>query len=165
MSDRVSATLTIGGPVPRGRLDELIDAIEAEDVGPDWDVGFDSREDILAHLANGATGANLCRHEVAAGEFEGLQAVCMALGLAYVLTYDGYGGSWGPARRIWRPGDYGDGKTCSLESDGGAACVTAGDIRHHQFDSVDAVLAHLALFDDPHVPPLEIDGADMGAAL
>ena len=158
MSDRVSATITIGGLVPAARLNDLLDAIEAEDLGPDWDVRFDSRDDILAHLVNGAAGAFFCRLEVASGEFEDLQAACVEIGLSYVLTYGGSGGQWGPGRRIWRPGDAGYGLTCSLNAEDGYACASANDIRGWGFVDLQQVLERLALFDDPHVPPLEIEG-------
>ncbi|MBV9994967.1 MAG: hypothetical protein JO127_07120 [Caulobacteraceae bacterium] len=93
---------------------------------------------------------------MAGGEFDDPQAFCQEVGLSYVLTYDGYGSEWGPARRIWRPGDAGDGVTCSLNADGGYACVTVDDIRHLQPADLEAILQHLMLFDDPHVPPLEL---------
>jgi prevent-host-death family protein len=158
MADRVDATITIGGPAPRNRLEDLLDAIESERLGPDWEERFASREDLLAYLADAAEGATFYAREVAGGELDTLQALCVEIGLSYILTYDGYGCEWGPARRIRRPGDPGAGLTCSLNADGGSACVTADDIRHLQLADVDAVLQHLALFDDPHVPPIEIEG-------
>lgn len=164
MSDRVSASIQIGGPVPADRLDDLIDAIDSEGLCPDWGAVFDDRGDILAHLANGVEGVIFRRHEVAAGEFDDLQALCVEIGLTYVLTYDGYGGEWGPARRIYRPGDAGDGDTCSLDRDDGRACVCADDIYHLGYLTLDQVLERLALFDNPHVPPLEIQGAPASGA-
>ena len=163
MADRVDATITIGGPVPADRLEDLLDAIEADHLGSDWEERFASRDDLLAFLQEGAEGVTLYGREVASGEFVDLQALCHELGLSYVLTYDGYGGQWGPARRIWRPGGAGDGTTCSLNADGGFACVTADDIRFLALPDVEAILQHLQLFNDPHVPPLEIVGGAAGA--
>ncbi len=159
MSDRVNAIITIGGRVPADRLEDLIVAIEEDALGPDWDVTFLTRDEVVAHLQDGAVGVSLYAREVASGELPSVQELCVEVGLSYVLTHGGYGCEWGPARRIRRPGDEGDGVTCSLDADWGAACVTKGDILRLEFTDIQAVLAHLALFDDPHVPPLEIEGA------
>jgi hypothetical protein len=159
MADRVDATITIGGPVPADRLDDLLDAIESERLGRDWEEPFPSRDNLVDYLSAGAEGCAFYGREVAGGEFDELEAFCVEVGLTYVLTYDGYGCEWGPARRIRRPGDAGDGVTCSLNADGGTPCVTADDIRFLGLADVDAILEHLRLFADPHVPPLEIESA------
>ena len=156
MSDRADATITIGGPLPATRLDELLDTIEAEHLGSDWDEYFASRENLLAFLQDGATGVTLYGRQRPGGEIEDLQAFCVEVGLTYVLTYDGYGCEWAPARRIRRPGDAGEGRTCGLNVDGGVACVTAHEIHFQELGGVKEILEHLARFDDPHVPPLEI---------
>ena len=85
--------------------------------------------------------------EICNGEFYALQALCVAHSLTYVLTYDGCGGNWGPARRRWRPGGDGEGVVCVLSEDGGRACITADEIAHHRFGDVPAILAHLSDFD------------------
>lgn len=157
MSDRVDATITIGGPVPADRLEDLLQTIEAEDLGPDWDERFESRQDLMDHLKAGACGAALYAHEVANGEFDALQAFCVEVGLSYVLTYDGCGCQWGPGRRIRRPGDGDYGVTCSLDVAGGNACISADDIRRLELDDLEAVLGYLRRFDDPKVPPLAIE--------
>ena len=159
MADRVDATITIGGPVPADRLDQLLDVIESERLGRDWEERFSSRDELLDYLRVGAEGATFYGREVAGGEFDELEAFCVEVGLSYVLTYDGYGCEWGPARRIRRPGDAGDGVTCSLNADGGTPCVTADDIRFLGLADVDAILEHLRLFADPHVPPVRIEDA------
>lgn len=156
MSNRVDATITIGGPVPADRIEDLLATIEAERLGPDWEERFAGRDDLVAFLADGAVGVTFYARELPGGEFHGLQAFCAEVGLSYVLTYDGYGAEWGPARRIWRPGDTGDGLTCSLNADGGYACVTADDIRFLELADVEAIIAHLELFNAPNVPPLEL---------
>ncbi|MBB3892866.1 hypothetical protein GGQ61_003604 [Phenylobacterium haematophilum] len=148
MADRVDATITIGGPVPADRLEELLDVIESERLGRDWEERFQSRDELLAYLQDGAEGVTFYGREVSGGEFDELAAYCVEVGLTYVLTYDGYGCEWGPARRVRRPGDAGDGVTCSLNAD---------DIRFVGLADVDAILEHLRLFADPHVPPVEIE--------
>lgn len=156
MADCVDATITIGGPVPADRLQDLIDAIQCERIGPDWDERFRDQEDLLGFLKDGATGVTFYGRQVPGGEFEDLQSFCVQVGLTYVLTYDGYGCSWGPARRICRPGDSGDGDTCPLTADNGAACIDGQDIRRLGLTSVAAIIERLELFDRAHVPPLEL---------
>jgi hypothetical protein len=68
MANRVDAAITIGGPVPADRLEELLDAIESERLGPDWEERFAGREDLLAYLADAPEGATLYAREVAGGE-------------------------------------------------------------------------------------------------
>lgn len=160
MADRVDATITIGGQVPADRLEELLGVIESEGLGRDWEERFQSRDELLAYLQDGAEGVTFYGREASGGEFDELAAYCVEAGLTYVLTYDGYGCEWGPARRIRRPGDAGDGVTCSLNADGGTPCVTADDIRFAGLADVEAILEHLRLFADPHVPPLEIGSAE-----
>ena len=155
MANRAGATITIGGPVPADRLEDLLQMIEAEGLGSDWDEPFSSRQELLSYLEAAAEGAAFYAREVADGEFDALQAFCVEVGLTYVLTSDGYSCEWGPSRRIRRPGDAGDGVTCSLNMDGGYACVSADDIRYLELADLEAVLAFLARFNDPRVPPLE----------
>lgn len=156
MANRVDATITIGGPVPADRLEDLLQLIGAERLGPDWEERFSGPQELLDYLEAGAEGATFYAREVAGGEFDDLQAFCAEVGLTYVLTYDGYGCEWGPSRRIRRPGDDDDGVTCSLNADGGYACVTADDIRHLGLPDLEAVFAFLGRFNDPQIPPLII---------
>lgn len=157
MADRVDATIQIGGTVPANRIEDLLDAIQAERLGPDWEERFCCREDLRRRLGSAEGPILLYGREVASGEFDDLQALCVEIGLTYVLSYDGYGAEWSPARRIWRPGSAGDGETCALSGDGGRACVTADDLRHHGFADLDALAAYLKGFDDPDVPGLVLE--------
>jgi len=157
MADRVDATILIGGTVPADRIEDLLDVIQAERLGSDWEERFGCRGALRRWLDAAEGPVLLYGREVAAGEFEELQALCVEIGLTYVLTYDGYGAEWAPARRIWRPGDAGDGETCSLSGDGGRACVTADDLRHQAFADLDALEAYLKGFDDPKAPSLVLE--------
>ncbi len=145
MGDRVSAKIVIGGRVPADQVDALCEAIEDEGLGPDWDVIFETRADLLAYLRANQDGADLCAHEVNAGEFEILQAFCTTHRLVYQLVYDGYGGQWGPAMRL-RHAD-GSEETCSLDRDGGDAVVGRHDLTVQAFASVDEVHAYLERFE------------------
>jgi len=44
----------IGGPVPAGHLEDLLDAIEGERLRRDWEEPFQDRGDLLAYLEDGA---------------------------------------------------------------------------------------------------------------
>lgn len=145
MSDRVSATIAIGGVVPAGQFEALLDAIESEALGPDWGEIFETRAEIAAHIAANTDGVDLYAHEVAAGEFQELQAFCAEYGLVYRLTYDGYGGDWGPETRLHHAD--GSQETCSLDRDGGAACLNRHDLVHLGLATVEAVQQHLERFD------------------
>lgn len=152
MADRVNASITIGGLVHD--LEALVDAIEHEDLGPDWHLHFDSRQEIYDHLAGPTQPVFLARHEVAGGSFDVLQAECEAQQLTYLLEYDGYGGSWGPGVQIFEPGS---GTRCySQESDGGPICIDAHGIRARDFESVQHILDFLDEAAKFEPPPLTL---------
>ena len=102
---------------------------------------------------HGAEGVTFHGDEVRNGEFERIQAFCVEHGLHDVLTHDGCGGEWGPARRSWRPSDA-EAVTCPLDADSGSARITADEIRRAGFASVAAIFAHLSEFNDEVCPPL-----------
>jgi hypothetical protein len=152
MSDRVSASIVIGGTLPPDDLEDFLEAILDERVGPDWDDAFESREALMAYLAAGEKGAAFYGVQVVCGEFDILQRFCNEHGLAYKLTYDAYPGAWGAATRI--RGLDGAEATCSLDADSGRACVTRDDII--VLGDLPAVMAYLARFDLYQSPPLVI---------
>jgi hypothetical protein len=137
MSNRVSATISIGGEVKD--LDGLIDAVENEGVGPDWNDYFSDRNAILEHLANG--GVTFSDHEVIGGEFGTLQAELSKQGLTWRLIYDGYGGEWGPGVSLWTP--EGGRKDYHLDGDGGSPCIGLRQIRGEGFTTVEEIEAYL----------------------
>ena len=159
MANRVSASLKVGGVLPSSALAEFIELILEQNLGPDWDEYFDDEADLSVHLADGAEGVTFYAHEVAGGEFEDLQAFCLRQGLTYVLTYDGFGGEWAPGRRIRRPEDRGEGMTCTLDADMGAACISADEITARGFGAVADILAHLDRFNRSETPDFVIDAA------
>ena len=156
MADRVSATIRIGGRLPAAGLPELIAIIEEDALGPEWDASFNDPEELATYLRDGAEGVSFYDDQVANGEFGRLQAFCVHYRLNYVLTYDGYGGQWSPARRIRRPDDEGDGVTCPLTEDQGEACVSSAQIKALGLTTLDEVLQHLERFDLAQVPAFEI---------
>ncbi len=159
MADRVSASLKVGGVLPSSALPELIELIQQEGVGPDWGESFQTEGDLLAHLRNGASGVTFYAFRVRNGEFEDLQDFCARHGLTYVLSFDGLGGGWAPGRRIRRPQDRGQGLTCTLDGDRGAACLSADQIPALGLTTVQEILAHLERFDLSETPPFVIDDA------
>ncbi len=164
MADRVSASIKVGGVLAATQLAEFINLIDCEGLGPDLDGGFENEAELRTYLSEGDAGLTFYAHEVRGGEFEDLQAFCMSQGLIYVLTYDGYGGEWGPGRRIRRPQDPGAGVSCPLDADQGYACIGAEQIATLGLRSIEDILAHLARFDLSETPPFVIRGeADAGA--
>jgi hypothetical protein len=157
VGNRVSASIVIGGSAPANILDALCDAIDDERLGPDWGDNFGSRGELVAYLSAGIDGVDLYGTEVNSGEFETLQAFCAEHGLAYRLSYDGYGGEWGPATRL----HHADGteETCSLDGDGGAACVSRDDLAILAFATLAEVQAYLERFDRFRPGPLVIGAA------
>lgn len=156
MAEYVSARIRIGGRLPASLVREFAGRVLEERAGPDWGDRFEDLAHVEQHIRAGVGGVRLFGDVVRDGEFDALQAFCVANGLTYMLTYDGCGGNWGPARRRWRPGDEGQGLACALSEDGGQACITADEIAHFRFPDVAAVRAHLKAFDDELTPDLEI---------
>jgi hypothetical protein len=154
VGNRVSASIVIGRQAPAHLLDAFCQVIEDERLGPDWGDSFDSRDELVAYLRNGLDGVDLFGTEVNGGEFDTLQGFCAEHGLAYRLTYDGYGGEWGPATRL----HHADGteETCSLDRDGGAACVSRDDLAILAFASLGELQAYLERFDRFRPGPLVI---------
>ena len=159
MDDRVSASLKVGGMLTSSALPEFIELLQEEDVGPYWDQSFQTEADLMAYLEDGASGVTFYAHEVRGGEFEDLQAFCVRQGLTYVLTYDGFGGGWAPGRRIRRPQDGGEGLTCTLHEDMGAACISGDQITALGFSTIADVLSHLERFNRSETPDLVIVAA------
>ena len=159
MAEHVSARIRIGGRLDLTLLPELAERALEDRAGPDWGDRFRDPADVEGHVRESAGDVQFFGDEIRNGEFYALQAFCVAHGLTYVLTYDGCGGNWGPARRRWRPGDDGEGVACVLSEDGGRACITADEIAHFRLGDVPAILAYLSEFDRETTPSLVlVDG-------
>ena len=96
MADRVSATITIGGVLPRSLLDEFTRAINDEDARLDWE-----GEPFTANAIPASEPLELMAHEVAWGNFTRLEAFCQQNGLSYVRWSGGCSGSFGPERVVF----------------------------------------------------------------
>lgn len=154
MGDRVCASIIIGGPLAAEHLDDFLDLIEAEGVGPDWDLVFDDRSEIEAYVRSGEAGVAFFHNQALSGEFDSLSGFCTSHGLDYKLTYDGYPGGWGAATRIL--GVDGLEISCSLNEDGGSPCLSLEDIQLLGLTNLAQVQAFLRRVADYRSPPLVI---------
>jgi hypothetical protein len=91
MSDRVSANITIGGPVTAKQWTALLELIAGEDLRTEWDgPAFTA----ATPLESGAL--HLFAHEVPWGRFEALEQYACNERIAYRRWSGGYPGSFGP---------------------------------------------------------------------
>lgn len=152
MADRVSASISIGGSIPRSTYSELVEHIRAEGLATEWDGElFDTDHRTLG------IPLSLFAHEVAGGCFEALESWCVQNRLPFARWSGGYAGQWGPERVIHR----GEGILSSYVVTEDDVVVIAREAIE-RMGSLDAVLAH---FDDADfaVPPLAVEGDDQSA--
>lgn len=131
MSDRSATAMHIGGTITGAKLAELIEAIEAEGVGPEYEVRFGADEgEVEAYLKACAAAqqpANLFDNERAGGQFENLEAACRELGLTYSRADDGHY-AYSASVAFWRPG-MAEAREWTGTVDGHTPHLSAGDIR------------------------------------
>ena len=96
MSDRVSASISIGGVLPRSLHHEFIEIIQLEGLKTEWD----GPEFTPEELVEGAT-LDLMAYNVAWGSFDALEQYCVDHGLAYRRSSCGFSGSFGPERIVF----------------------------------------------------------------
>lgn len=145
MADRVSASIAIGGTLPRRLLDRFAAIIAEEGLSSEWDGEvFD-----LAALPD-ADALRLMAHEVAWGRFEALEAFCIENGVAFARWSGAYPGQWGAERVVFT-------------GSGEAQCYAADEDDHvligrctaERLGSMAAIIAHFDGADFP-VPPLTL---------
>lgn len=95
MADCVSASITIGGTLPRSLLPDLAALVQAEELSTEWD----GETFTLAMFREGAP-LELMAHEVAWGRFERLESWCVEHRLPFARWSGGYSGQWGAERPI-----------------------------------------------------------------
>lgn len=78
MADRVSASITIGGTLPRSLLPDLAALVQAEGLSTEWD-----GETFTLALFREGVPLELMVYEVAWGRFERLESWCITLGLPF----------------------------------------------------------------------------------
>ncbi|CAM3041705.1 MULTISPECIES: hypothetical protein [Bacteria] len=96
MTDRVSASITIGGVLDRSTLPELESIVRHEGLSTDWD----GAPFHLAELVDGKS-LTLKAHEVARGAFEALEAFCVRETLPFVRWSGACPGQWGAERLVF----------------------------------------------------------------
>ncbi|AYV48625.1 hypothetical protein CFHF_19575 [Caulobacter flavus] len=96
MSDRSSATITIGGRLTRESFLALAQAIADEGLSADWDGPWFTPADAVV-----GQPLRLKAREVAGGTFDELEAWCQDNGLPFVRWCGGYPGSWSPERVVF----------------------------------------------------------------
>lgn len=90
MSDRVSASISIGGTVTRDQWAALLELIVEEDLGTAWDGPA-----FTAATPLEADALHLYAHEVPWGRFEALEQYACDEGIAYRRWSGGYPGAFG----------------------------------------------------------------------
>lgn len=145
MADRVSATITIGGTVPRSLLARFIESIQDEGLSVEWDGG-----DFEEHELPIDNALYLVAHEVPWGRFEQLEAFCVEHGLPFVRWSGGFIDQWDPERVVFT--GTGEPQSFGVSED--------DDVRigRHTAEALGSFEAIIANFDaaDFTVPPLII---------
>ena len=144
MSDRVSASISIGGVLPAALSGELIVLIQLEGLSTDWD-GPKFTADQIEH----GKPLDLMAYDVAWGIFDELEQFCVNHGLAYQRNSGACSGSFGAERVVF------DGKNGPFNydtNDDNVVLVSRETITH--LGSMAAIAAYFASADIT-VPPLE----------
>lgn len=108
MSDRSSATITIGGRLTREKFLVLAQLIADESLSTHWDGPWFTPQD---HVPG--QSLRLKAREVTGGMFDELEAWCIAMGLPFVRWCEAYPGSWSAERVVFA----GDGEPRSYIAD------------------------------------------------
>lgn len=104
MSDRVCASIEIGGTLPRSALEALVDVILGEGVGYEYGSCLETKQQVLDYIeSRNDLTLFLCANEVPWGEFTELQQFCERHQMHYKLCYDGYFDSWSAGVKIYNP--------------------------------------------------------------
>lgn len=108
MSDRSSATITLGGALDRDTYLEMAELIALESLSTDWDGPWFTPQELVQGQA-----LRLMAHAVTGGQFDELEAWCVARGVPFARWSGGYPGSWGAERVVFT----GQGEPISFTAD------------------------------------------------
>lgn len=145
MADRVSASITIGGTLPRSLLPDLATRVQAEGLSTEWD-----GEPFTLSMFREGEPLELMAHEVAWGRFEHLESWCVEHGVSFARWSGAYCGQWGAERVVFT----GAGEVRSYAADEDDYLLI-GRCTVERLGSYDAILAHFAAGDFA-VPPLRL---------
>lgn len=138
MADRVSTQIKIGGQISAEQRDTLAAMIEAEDLSTEWEGPAATAADII----DGEPLA-LFAHQVSWGTFEALETWLVDQKLPFVRQCDGFNGSFGGQRVVYR----GNGRACeSYGIDEGPSVVVDRDTVL-KLKTYPAILAHFEAAD------------------
>ncbi len=138
MADRVSAQIKIGGHISAAQRDTLAAMMDDEDLATEWDGPAATAADIV----DGEPLA-LFAHQVSWGSFDALETWLVDQNLPFVRQCDGFNGSFGGQRVVYR------GTGTRLESygvDEGPHVVVDHDTVR-TLKTYDAILAHFEAAD------------------
>jgi len=135
MSDRASASITIGGTLPRWKLPDLFHALALEGALTDFDEAPFEEKDFEA-----GKPLRVACHELAWGVFETLESFCRKQGLSYIRRSDGCQGAFSAERVVYA----GEGEPQSFDiNDEGDLVMSLHAIR--RLVTLDAIEAHFAV--------------------
>ena len=96
MADRASASIVIGGAIPRTSIADLIEAIATDGGRADWE-----GEPLDASAVGDGATLETFAYELPGGTFDWTEEFCEDHGLAYVRNSGSCGGAFGPERVIF----------------------------------------------------------------
>lgn len=97
MADRASASIIIGGAIPRNLIPTLIKEIEYDHGRSDWD-----GEPIEAESIGSGGPLTIYAHELPGGIFQSVEGFCQKHRLPFLRLSDGCVGVFGPERVVYR---------------------------------------------------------------
>jgi hypothetical protein len=99
MADRASASILIGGTLPHGYLDALLEAITLDHGRLDWEGEPVETDKILP-----GTPLEICAYDLPGGIFENVEGFCREHGLLYRRSSELCWSVWTRARHFrWLP--------------------------------------------------------------
>jgi len=145
MADRVSASITIGGTLPRSLLPDLAALVQEQGLSTEWD-----GETFTPAMFREGVPLELMAHEVARGRFEALESWCVEHGLPFARWSGASAGQWGAERAVFT----GEGEVQCYAADEDDYLLI-GRCTVERLGSYEAILAHFAAGDFA-VPPLRL---------
>ena len=134
MSDRVSASISIGGNLPLSLHDQFVEAVRNEGLSTEWG-GPEFTADQIEH----DRPLHLMAYDVAWGRFDELEQFCVNHGVTYQRDSCGFSGSFGAERIVF---DGTNGPLNYDSDDQNAVVLTRETIM--QLGSMEAIAAYFA---------------------
>lgn len=145
MTNRVSASIAIGGMLPANLLSGFVKAVESEALSTEW-----GGEPFTIDDMPEGRSLHLMAHEVAWGRFEELESFCVEHGLPFARWSGAYSCEWGAERVVFT----GSGEPQSYEADDNDNIVFNREVVD-RLGMLEAIQAHLDTANFP-IPPLVV---------